>query len=103
MPSLDDASVVLDNYAPDLVELARAEAAIPGQNDRLDPELGLIPLTANVNVYWFRTVEAVEEQPVRSWNSGDARHGEIRLDDLIVASCCQVRLTSSRFNSVASS
>jgi len=50
MPSLDDASVVLDNYAPDLVELAWAEAAIPGQNDRLDPELGLIPLTANVNV-----------------------------------------------------
>jgi hypothetical protein len=85
MPSLDDASVVLDNYAPDFVELAWAEATIPGQNDRFDPELGLIPLPAHVNVCRFRTVEAVEEQPVRSANASDARHGEIRLDDLIVA------------------
>jgi hypothetical protein len=84
MPGLDDASLVLDNYAPDLVELARTEAAVPGHNDRFDPELGLIPLTANVNVRRFGTVETVEEQPVRSGNSGDARHGEIRPDNLIV-------------------
>jgi hypothetical protein len=85
MPSLDDASIVLDNYAPDLIELTRSEAAIPGQNDRLDPEFGLIPPTPNVNVHRFCTVEAVEEQPVRSRNASDARHGENRLDDLIVA------------------
>jgi hypothetical protein len=63
------------------------------QNDRLDPELGLIPLPTNMHVHRFRTVEAVEEQPVRPRNSSDARHGEIRLDDLIVAAWRQVRLT----------
>jgi hypothetical protein len=95
MPGLDDASLVLNNYAPDLVELARAEAAVPGQNDRFDSELRLIPLTANVNVHRFSTVEAIEEQPVRPGNSGDARHDEIRLDNLIVVSWYQARLTTS--------
>jgi hypothetical protein len=93
MPGLDDASLVLDNYAPDLVELARTEASVPGQNDWVEPELGLIPLTANVNVHRFGTVEAVEEQPVWSRDSNDARHGEIRPDNLIVAARRQVWLT----------
>jgi hypothetical protein len=69
MPSLDNASFILHNYVPDLVELPRAEASIPRQNDGIEPELRLIPLTANVNVRRFGTIEAVEEQPVRSRNA----------------------------------
>jgi hypothetical protein len=57
MPSLDDANVVLENHAPDLIELAWAETPIPGQNGRFDPELGLISLTTDVNVHRFGTVE----------------------------------------------
>jgi hypothetical protein len=94
MPRLDDASLVLDNYAPDLIELARTETSIPGQDDRTDPELGLIPVTTDVDMRRFGAVKAVEKQPVRSRNTGDSRHGEIRPDDLIVAAARQVRLTT---------
>jgi hypothetical protein len=85
MPCLDDASVVLDDYAPDLVELARAEASIPRQNHGIEPELSLIPFMSNVNVHRFGAIEAVEEEPVRSRNISNARHVEIRTNGLIVA------------------
>jgi hypothetical protein len=64
MPCLDDASLVLDDYAPDLVELARAEASIPRQNHGIEPEFGLTSFASNVNVHRLGAIEAVEEELV---------------------------------------
>jgi hypothetical protein len=51
-----------------------AEAAIPGQIDRSEPELRLASVAPYVRVHRLRTVEAVEEQPIRTRNAGNPWH-----------------------------
>jgi hypothetical protein len=83
MPCLEDVGFILDNYPTDLIELARAEASIPGQTNWIDPELGLVSFAPNVHVRRFRAVEAVEKQPIRPRNIPDPRH-DVPDDGLIV-------------------
>jgi hypothetical protein len=73
-PGLDDERFILDDYPPNFIELTRTESPIPSQNDWTQPKLRFVPLSTNVHVNGFSTIEAVKEEPVRSWDPVDARH-----------------------------
>jgi len=64
MPGLDDEWLVLEDYPSNLVEFARAEAAIPGQYHGTEPELRIPPSVRHVNVWRLPILQAVEEEPV---------------------------------------
>jgi hypothetical protein len=74
IPSLSDDGHVINDYPANLVQLARSETAVPGQNHWIEPELTLASLSPNVHMHRLGAVETVEEEPVRSVNSGDPRH-----------------------------
>jgi hypothetical protein len=58
-------------------ELPGVEAVVPGQLDRIDPELADLVVSLDVHLRWLVAVEAGEEQTVRGsldpWHSGIAR------------------------------
>ena len=74
IPGLDDGRFVFDNQLPNLVEFTRAEAVIPCQFNRSQPELAVLPIATNVDVHWLVAVESVEEEPVRPRNARNPRH-----------------------------
>ena len=78
MPSPNDRGFVPSNQMANLVEFTRAEALIPCQRDRRQPELALLSISPNMDVYWFVAVETVEEEPIRPWNADNLWHS-IRL------------------------
>jgi hypothetical protein len=73
MPCLTNGRFVLDNQTTDFVELWWAEPMIRRQLDRRQPELGVLSVSANVDVQRLVAVETVEEEPVRPWNTCDRR------------------------------
>ena len=58
------------------VELVRTEAVIPGERERLKPELARLVLAFDVNVRGFVAVEAGEEEPVWPQDVLDSRHSK---------------------------
>jgi hypothetical protein len=57
MPCLGDERLVLDDYPSNLVEFARPEAAVPGQNQWPEPELRLASIAPDVHVDRLGTIE----------------------------------------------
>jgi hypothetical protein len=84
MPCLSDEDFILNDYAPNLVQLARSETAVPGQSHRIEPELAFTPIATNVHMHRLGAVETVEQEPVRPWNSGNPWHE--RSDPMISSS-----------------
>jgi hypothetical protein len=74
MPSPNYRLFVLDNQATDVVQLSRAEAMIPCQGHRRQPELRLVPVASYVDVHRLVTVETVEEEPIRARDTWNLRH-----------------------------
>lgn len=52
---------MLHNQTTNFVELSWAEPMIPRELDRRQPELGVLSISANMNVHGLVAVEAVEE------------------------------------------
>lgn len=55
-------------------KLVRAEAVIPGQCERLKPELACLALVLNVNVRRLIAIEAGKKQPIWPRDVLDSRH-----------------------------
>jgi len=55
MPSLQEFGVVLNNNAFNLVEFARSKPIISGQQERIEPELGLITGSFDMDMRRFLT------------------------------------------------
>jgi hypothetical protein len=86
MPSPNDCLLVLDDQATDVVQLSRTEAMIPRQGDRRQPEFGLLTVASHVNVHRLVAVETVEEEPVRTRETGNLRHVALALGRMISGS-----------------
>jgi hypothetical protein len=80
MPRLDDERPVLDNQISDLPKGARAEAMIPCEAHRRQPELAVLPVAAYVDVQTLVAVKAVEIEPIGPWNPRDSRHPRLFLE-----------------------
>ena len=52
----------------------RRETVVRRQRHRHQPEFAHHPLPAHVDMFRFATIEAVEEETIRSWHVSDARH-----------------------------
>jgi len=83
MPRPNDCLLVFDDQATDVIQLTRSEAMIPRQGDGRQPELRLLTVVSHVNVHWLVAVEAVEEEPVRTRNATNLRHGAFVLESII--------------------
>src|SRR5688572_18196432 len=77
IPRLQYPGPMVFNIRPDDVQLPARESVIQGQRDRLEPELAHHPLAADVHVPRLPAVEAVEKEPIRARDSGNARHAWI--------------------------
>src|SRR5262245_48873766 len=60
---------------PNPIQFLRREALVLCQANRFEPELTRFPLAPNVNVPRFIAIEAVEEEPIRTRNAVNRRHG----------------------------
>jgi hypothetical protein len=69
MPCLNNGPFVIDNEMTDLVELSGGEPMIPRKFDWHQPELGVVPISSNMNVNGLVAVETAEKQPVRPRNA----------------------------------
>ncbi|SRR6266702_561981 len=67
MPCLDNCWFVFHNQTPNDIQLAWAEPFVPRDGNGCQPEFGVLTIAPNVNVHRLVAVEAVEEEPVRSW------------------------------------
>jgi hypothetical protein len=74
MPRLDNDVVIGFNQSPDHVQLPGREAVVCRQFDRVKPEFASSLFTPDVYVHRLITIEAVEEEPVRSRDVFDSRH-----------------------------
>jgi hypothetical protein len=79
MPRLDNDVVIGFNQSPDHVQLPGREAVVCRQFDRVKPEFASSLFASSLfapDVYVHRliTIEAVEEEPVRSRDVFDSRH-----------------------------
>jgi len=57
----------------DAIEFATAKTAAALQSHRIEPELGNVIFTLNVDMFWFVAITGVEVEPIRS-NSQDSWH-----------------------------
>jgi hypothetical protein len=64
------------DVCPNLVELSRRETVIVAQHDGFQPKFAKHIFTSHMDVGWFITVEAVEEESIGTRNVFDSRHGE---------------------------
>jgi hypothetical protein len=74
-PSLQDLSPILKDSSPRSSDIAGGETLVHRQAYRVEPELARRAITARVHMRRLVTVEAVEEEPQRTGNPGDGRHG----------------------------
>jgi hypothetical protein len=72
MPCLDDRGFVFNNQSANLVQLPGAESMIPCERDGRQPELGVLTVTANMDVPRIIAVETVEVEPVWPRNPDNA-------------------------------
>src|SRR2546428_14140653 len=77
IPCLDNRYCVIDNETTDLVEFSWAESMIPRQLHGRQPEFRMPPISSDVHVRWFVTVETVEKEPVWPRNTWNLRHSAL--------------------------
>jgi hypothetical protein len=62
---------MLQNQGAKPIQFAWRKAMIGTQCDRRQPKCTHHPLTAHMDMWWFMSIKAVEEQAVGSWDIGN--------------------------------
>ena len=68
---------MLLDRASNHIQFSGIEAVVAGETERFKPELAGLVLALDMHVRWFITVEAREEEPIRSWNPCDSWHSRL--------------------------
>jgi hypothetical protein len=71
VPGMGHDLQVFLNEAPNSIEFSRREAPVRGEGQRSEPEFAGRVVALHVNMHRLHTIEAVEEEPVRTGNTGD--------------------------------
>ena len=74
IPGLYNQRFVHHNETTNLVEFSWTESMIPRQFDRRQPEFGVLPIAADMDVHGLVAIKTVEEEPVRPRNAGNPWH-----------------------------
>jgi hypothetical protein len=86
IPSLDNLRLVLNDQAPNLVELTGAETMVPRNGHRRHPKLRMLAVAPNMHVDWLIAVKTVEKEPVWTRNAGHPWHFSIAPRSMIARS-----------------
>jgi hypothetical protein len=74
IPCLQDAVQIVEDYPSDSVKLPWGEADIGTEHNSLLPEFAGHAFTTYMHMLWFIAIEAVKENPVRSWYTSNSWH-----------------------------
>lgn len=74
IPCLQNVILMLIDHPPNRTQFSRRETVIRSELDRIQPELAGFPLTPDVDVNGFITIETVKEEPVWTRYAPYPRH-----------------------------